>query len=99
MTFKQLLSKAKENNILAYRLVVATEVENYLDINGTQVSEDVYEAICEFVYDWVLNTEASATEVVDNLVRAIEENDQFEFTVESISDNWQELTDIINRMF
>lgn len=99
MTFKQLLSKAKENNILAYRLVVATEVENYLDINGTQVSEDVYEAICEFVYDWVLNTEASATEVVDNLVRAIEDNDQFEFTVESISDNWQELTDIINRMF
>lgn len=99
MTFKQVLSKAKENNILAYRLVVATEVENYLDINDTQVSEDVYEAICEFVYDWVLRTEASATEVVDNLVRAIEDNDQFEFTVESISNNWRELTDIINRMF
>lgn len=99
MTFKQVLSKAKENNILAYRLVVATEVENYLDINDTQVSEDVYEAICEFVYDWVLSTEASATEVVDNLVRAIEDNDQFEFTVESISNNWRELTDIINRMF
>jgi hypothetical protein len=99
MTFKQILDKAKENNILAYRLVVATEVENYLDINDTQVSEDVYEAICEFVYDWVLNTEASATEVVSNLVRAIENNDQFDFTVDSINDNWQELTDIINRMF
>lgn len=99
MTFKQVLSKAKENNILIYKLVVAAEVENYLDINDTHVSEDVYEALCEFVYDWVLNTEASATEVVDNLVRAIEGNDQFEFTVDSISDNWQELTDIINRMF
>ena len=99
MTFKQVLKVAEENKIRAYQLVVAQEVENYLDINDTQVSEDVYEAICEFVYDWVLNTEASATEVVSNLVRAIEGNDQFEFTVESISDNWQELTDIINRMF
>jgi hypothetical protein len=99
MTFKQVLSKAKENNILAYKLVVATEVDNYLDINEIQVSEDVYEAICEFVYDWVLNTDASANEVVDNLVKAIEGNDQFDFTVYSINDNWQELTDIINRMF
>ena len=99
MTFKQVLSKAEENNILAYKLVVATEVENYLDITGNQVSEDVYEAICEFVYDWVLKTQASATEVVFNLVRAIEENDQFEFTVDSINDNWQELTDAINEMF
>jgi hypothetical protein len=99
MTFKQVLSKAKENNILAYKLVVATEVDNYLDINDIQVSEDTYEAMCEFVYDWVLNTDASANEVVDNLVRAIENNDQFDFTVDSINDNWQELTDIINRMF
>jgi hypothetical protein len=99
MTFKQVLSKAKENNILAYKLVVATEVDNYLDINEIQVSEDTYEAMCEFVYDWVLNTDASANEVVDNLVRAIENNDQFDFTVDSINDNWQELTDIINRMF
>jgi hypothetical protein len=99
MTFKQVLSKAKENNILAYKLVVATEVDNYLDINEIQVSEDTYEAMCEFVYDWVLNTDASANEVVDNLVRAIKNNDQFDFTVDSINDNWQELTDIINRMF
>ena len=99
MTFKQVLSKAKENNILAYKLVVATEVDNYLDINDIQVSEDVYETMCEFVYDWVLNTDASANEVVDNLVKAIENNDQFDFTVDSINDNWQELTDIINRMF
>ena len=99
MTFKQVLSKAKENNILAYKLVVATEVDNYLDINDIQVSEDAYEAMCEFVYDWVLNTDASANEVVDNLVKAIENNDQFDFTVDSINDNWQELTDIINRMF
>jgi hypothetical protein len=99
MTFKQVLDKAKENNILAYKLVVATEVDNYLDINDIQVSEDTYEAMCEFVYDWVLNTDASANEVVDNLVRAIENNDQFDFTVDSINDNWQELTDIINRMF
>jgi hypothetical protein len=99
MTFKQVLDKAKENDIRAYKLLVATEVDNYLDINDIQVSEDTYEAMCEFVYDWVLNTDASANEVVDNLVRAIENNDQFDFTVDSINDNWQELTDIINRMF
>jgi hypothetical protein len=99
MTFKQVLDKAKENDIRAYKLLVATEVDNYLDIKDIQVSEDAYEAMCEFVYDWVLNTDASATEVVSNLVRAIEGNDQFNFTVNSINDNWQELTDIINRMF
>jgi hypothetical protein len=99
MTFKQILDKAKENNIPAWRLTVGTEVDSYLDNKEVKVDEDTFETICEFVYDWVISTEATPYEVVNNLMEAINENDQFELTSESISNNWQELTEIINRMF
>lgn len=99
MTFKQILDKAKENNIPAWRLTVGTEVDSYLDNKEVKVDEDTFETICEFVYDWVINTEATPYEVVNNLMEAINENDQFELTSESISNNWQELTEVINRMF
>jgi hypothetical protein len=99
MTFKQILDKAKENNIPAWRLIVGTEVDSYLDNKEVKVDEDTFETICEFVYDWVIGTEATPYEVVNNLMGAINENDQFELTSESISNNWQELTEVINRMF
>lgn len=97
MTFKQVLKIAEEHNIQAFRLLVATEVKDYLDINEVNVSEDEFETICEFVYDWVLNTEAQPLEVVDNLVKAIQEDENITFS--TIADYWSELTDTINRMF
>lgn len=97
MTFKQVLKIAEEHNIQAFRLLVATEVKDYLDINEVNVSEDEFETICEFVYDWVLNTEAQPLEVVDNLVKAIQEDENITFS--NIADYWSELTDTLNRMF
>jgi hypothetical protein len=99
MTFKQVLAKAAENNITAWRLMVADEVDCYLDGRDFSVDDDTFEAICEFVYDWCINTEATPYEVVSNLVETIKDHEQFEFTAESINANWQELTEIINLMF
>lgn len=99
MTFKQMLKIAENNNIQAYRLVVATEVESYIESSDIQISEDTFETMCEFVYDWVINTSATPYEVINNLVKAITRDDQFEFTSESISNNWRELTEVINQMF
>ncbi len=99
MTFKQVLDKAKENNITAWRLMVGVEVDSYLDGRDLAVDEKTFETICEFVYDWCTNTDATPYEVISNLVMTIEDHDQFEFTSENISNNWQELTEVINRMF
>lgn len=99
MTFKQILERANKNYIPVWRLWVATEVNDYLSNAETIVDENTFEAICDFVYDWIINTSATPFEVIENLARAINENEQFEFTSESINDNWQELTEIINGMF
>ena len=97
MTFKQLLKVAEDNHIRAHRLLTGEEVENYLTAHGIQVSEDEFETICCFVYEWITQTVATPLEVIDNLVRVI--NSENSFTFSNINEYWDDLTDKINRMF
>ncbi len=97
MTFRQLLKLAEEHNILARKLLVVNEVDTYLDINEIKVSEEEFETICEFVYEWVLSTAATPTEVVDALCRIVQDDDYIKYS--NISHYWDELTTRINNMF
>lgn len=97
MTFKQILDKARENHIPAYKLMVATEVDNYIVEQEITLNAEEFETICEFVYDWVLNTSATAYEVIVNLFRTIADDDYVKFS--NINEHWDYLTEKINRMF
>jgi hypothetical protein len=97
MNFKQTLEKAQENNIEAYRLVASAEVADYLENNEVEVSDDEFEQICAFVYDWIINTDANPYEVVNALVDIIQADDYYKFS--DIYKDWNELTKEVNERF
>lgn len=97
MNFKQTLEKAKENNIEAYRLVASSEVADYLENNEIKHTEEDFEQICAFVYDWIIHTEATPYEVVNALVSIIQDSDYYKFS--DIYKDWNELTKEVNERF
>lgn len=97
MNFKQTLEKANEANIAAYRLVAASEVDDYIDANEIKVSDYEFEQICSFVYDWIIHTEAQPYEVVDILISVILASDKYTFA--DIGLYWNEITKEINERF
>lgn len=97
MTFKQIYEKAKENNITAWRLMVATEVAEFFENKEYTLIEEEFEEICCFVYDWVLSTEATPYEVVENLFIIINANRKYQF--KHIGRYWNEITEEMNGMF
>jgi hypothetical protein len=97
MNFKQTLEKAKENNIEAYRLVASSEVADYLENNEVEVSENEFEQISHFVYDWIIHTEAAPYEVVNALVSVIQNSNSYKFS--DIYKDWNELTKEVNERF
>lgn len=97
MNFKEMLNKANEANIVAYRLVAATEVADYLENAEIEVSDYEFEQICSFVYDWIINTGAQPYEVVDILISVILASDKYTFA--DIGLYWNELTKEVNERF
>ncbi len=97
MNFKQTLEKAQENNIEAYRLVASSEVADYLENNEIEHTEEDFEQICAFVYDWIINTDANPYEVVNALVDVIQTDDYYKFS--DIYKDWNELTKEVNKRF
>ena len=94
MTFRQHLNKANELNIEAYRLVAASEVADYLENNEIETTEEEFEQICAFVYDWIIHTGATPYEVVNALVSIIIASDYYKFS--DIYYYWNELTQLVN---
>lgn len=99
MTFKQILDKARENCIPAWRLMVATEVDEYLTLNEIKVDEETFETLCCFVFDWVINTSATSYEITKKLIDLIQDSDYYKFDSENIQYYWDEITKEINQMF
>lgn len=99
MTFKQILDKARENYIPAWRLAAATEVDEYLVNNEIEVNEETFETLCCFVYDWVINTSATTFEITKKLIDLIQNSDYYKFDAENIEYYWDEITKEINQMF
>ena len=95
MTFKQIFDKARENCIPALRLLVAVEVDYWNDYYETKLTENQFEAVCEFVYEWVSNTEATVSEITRLFFSTIFENEAFSF--DTIYECWNEITDTMNR--
>ena len=97
MTYKQMMDKAKEYNISAWRLLVALSVECSEERYDLKLTDEQFENVCNFVYDWVISTAATAEEVSSNLFYIIIENE--EYTFDNFTDYWDEITEEINHMF
>lgn len=98
LTFKETLDKANEANIITWRLVAAREVAIYLENEEIfEVSDYEFEQICDFVYDWLINTDAQPYEVINALVRVVQASDKYTFS--DIDRYWNEITKEVNDMF
>ena len=95
--FKETLLKAKKNNIHAWRLLVATEVDEYFKNNEIEISESEFEEICYFIYDWVMSTEATPYEIIENLVKVVQRSDYYKFN--DLQYYYEDITKEINEMF
>ncbi len=97
MYFKEILDKARKNYIPAWRLMVATEVDEFFENKEYKLTEEEFEQVCNFVYDWVIGCEATPHEVLERLYNVITEDDYYKFS--NIDHYWSELVEEINRMF
>lgn len=97
MTFKQILDKARDNYIPAWRLMVATEVDEFFEDKKYKLTEEEFELVCDFVYEWIIGCEATPAEVLERLYKVITEDDYYKFS--NIDHYWSELVEEINKMF
>ena len=97
MYYKEMLRNFESTGLLLYKVVVASEVECLL---GNRLSEDQFETVCDFVYDWIQSTEAKAEEVVSRIKSLI---DSGKFSLEDFDElsykRERELTDALNGLF
>ena len=93
MNFKQLVKFANENDISAWRLMAAHEVDLFFD-GRELLSDEAFENVCDFIYEWIIATEASAFEVVSHFYSVIEDSDVYTF--DNFTDYWNEIEDAIN---
>ena len=97
MSFKQILETSKEHNIEAWRLLVATEVEYFFDEKDFKLTDDEFEIVCNFVYEWIIGCEAKPYEVLERLYNVVTEDDYYKFS--NIDYYWNDLVEEINRLF
>lgn len=97
MTFKQILDKARENYIPAWRLMVATEVDEFFSNNDYELTEEEFEQVSCFVYDWIIGCEARPYEVLERLYNVIIDDDYYKFS--NIDYYWNDIVAEINRLF
>lgn len=91
--FREQLDKFNKTGLSVWRVMVAAEVDSHGEI---QLSEDEFEIVCDFVYEWVMTTEASAQEVTDRVVAALLDG---VFTVKDMETDFERVEQIINSTF
>lgn len=99
--------KFREENKLngLWELLVADEVSCIFPIaDETVITEDDVESvsrkdaetICNYIYDWVMNTEATPSEMCYNIKHALRDG---RITIEQLDNFDSEARDVINNMF
>ena len=103
MNFSEILETARLNNVSAYRLMVATEVDLFAESKQIEMNKSQFEIVCEFIYKWVMSTEAQAHEVVSRLFDIFEfskcEGSDDCYTLDNFTEYLDEITELINNAF
>ncbi len=97
MEYKAILEKSKEHNIEAWKLLVATEVEYFFDEKDFKLTDEEFEIVSNFVYEWIIGCEAKPYEVLERLYIVVIEDDYYKFS--NIDYYWNDLVEEINRLF
>lgn len=58
-----------------YKAVVVSEVDYFSDLIGRKMTDDEFTSVCEFVYDWIQNSSATAAEVAQIICTALGEKE------------------------
>lgn len=86
--YRTQLEKFNATGLKIWEIITATEVDSYAYFN-----DDDFEIVCDFVYDWILATEMSATELTNIIINCLKAK---EFTIKDIENNKEKVRDIIN---
>ena len=94
----------KENKILLWELLVADEVsctfsigdETVITEDSVELSREDAEIVCNYVYDWVMDTEATPNEMCYNIKSALIDKD---ITIKQLENFEEAARDVLNDMF
>ena len=94
----------KENKILLWELLVADEVscifsigdETVITEDSVELSREDAEIVCNYVYDWVMDTEATPNEMCYNIKSALIDKD---ITIKQLENFEEAACDVLNDMF
>lgn len=94
----------KENKILLWELLVADEVscifsigdETVITEDSVELSREDAEIVCNYVYDWVMDTEATSNDMCYNIKRALIDGD---ITIKQLENFEEAARDVLNNMF
>ena len=94
----------EENKIMLWELLVADEVSCIFSIGDeTDITEDEVELsrkdaeiVCNYVYDWVMDTEATPNEMCYNIKSALIDKD---ITIKQLENFEEAARDVLNDMF
>lgn len=93
--YRKLIERLEEQDISIYRALCAYEVEALLEEYIGEDDDQLFDVVCDFVYDWYINSDASANDVVRWISEAIENG---ELLIKDFLDydKWDEITDFLN---
>lgn len=97
MEYKSILEKSKEHKIEAWKLLVATEVEYFFEEKDFKLTDEEFELVSYFVYEWIISCEARPYEVLERLYTVVTEDDYYKFS--NIDYYWNDLVEEINKLF
>ena len=91
---------AKSNiEILQIEDLPPYEIQDYdvFDEKDFKLTDDEFELVCDFVYEWIIGCEAKPYEVLERLYNVVTEDDYYKFS--NIDYYWNDLVEEINRLF
>ena len=89
MTYKETLERAKRFGISAWQLLAANEV----DCQFEGLSDEEFELLSDFVYDWLMDTSMSVDELCYLIKSCLDEK---VFTIEDIRTNYKFVKEKLN---
>lgn len=89
--FSDLLKKAEDAKIEPWELLTATEV----DVFFPELSAKDFEKVADFVYAWIMETDATPGELCNYIARGLETNN-LDLSMFHSNEGWKKATKYIN---
>lgn len=93
--YKKRLRAFEATGLKLWEVVVADEVECYLNNHYDEfyLEDEDFDKVCEFVYDWIMNSEAQANEVVRAFFNALRDGN---FELSDLYNDYDKVVSAVN---